>query len=120
MAEDEDVTTGLTNVPPWVLRLVRDLAETKSDVKNLVRGQGEIAIRLDTFTTKSEHLEFIKRFEDVVSNRIDPLWNHYQQEVGSEKQRRRTENLWRWGLATALTALTLFVMAKTGGIHIQL
>lgn len=111
MTDDVDLST----VPGWVIKLVTDTAETRSDVKNLGLRFAEVAIHFDNLVGRREFAAHIEMVDQLEKTRIEPLWDSYQQLQGQAKQSKR----WIAILATAVSLLGLVIAARAAGIHIS-
>jgi len=123
MPESEDVE-GLGQVPPWVLRVVRDLAETKNGVRYLESGVNELKAKVDLFITRAEyqerHKELQVEVEDLKTKRVDPLWEAHNRTAGEVDAQRKSTNLYRWIFGAAISLLGLWTVLHAGGITIHL
>lgn len=124
MSEGDELDGLSGNVPPWVLRVVRDLAETKAGVTTLSADMLEVRAKLDIFVTRSEyterHTEIRRELTDLREQSVKPLWDQYNVTKGEVLAQQRSATRARWVIGTILTVLGLIELVNSSGIHVTL
>jgi hypothetical protein len=112
MSDERLQDPAMVIIPAWALSLTATMGEIKAKTDAIPQIQREIEGLRATMVPISEH--------ELLTRRVDTLWDAHNLTQGQQRARERSEALWRWGVSLAYGVLALWVAAHSGGMHITL
>ena len=96
-------------VPVWALNLTATMSEIKAKVEAIPGIKEDLRNLRKEMVPMGEHVD--------TRERVDKLWDVYNNQQGELKGRRRGEAWWRFALTTAIAILAMWLGVRTAGIH---